>query len=559
MDYKFAFKSFLSIIMVLLISLSISCSSGGGTSTVRTKGPLPDLNVSGSVLNMPMDTISTLDPQLSIYSNSFEIIGCFMDGLMQPGSDGSLQYAVCNDMTVSDDGLLYTFKLRKDCYWSNGEPVTAHDFVYGWQRAIDPATGSEYAFLLSDIAHIKNAVAIQAGLMNPDQLGVKALDDYTFQAELTVPVAYFSQLLYFSTFYPANKAFVEACGETYCTSPETILSNGAFIITSWEPDVSLTLVKNTAYYGASDVKLAGINYTYYDTKDKQLEAYQSGQMDYLLLSKTMIADYKNNPEFRTVDTGFLYYASFNLNDPLVGNKNLRKAITFCIDRDYIANTIIADGSKGSYVPVPSGYAFNSKGQDFSKEGVEYPQYCAYNPELAKQYFEKAKAELGRNNMIIDFLIVNSSSQKNLAESFKQQVESTLPGITIEIKTVDKSAERRKTMSRGEYQIGLTNWGPDYSDPMTYLSMWQLGNTQNVEKYFNPHYEALLARCSDGDLCTKLDERWNALKQAEEMILDDAIMMPMYQGCNSVLISSKVKNIDFYAIALPRVYKRTTKQ
>lgn len=239
------------------------------------KRPLAKKKVSGPILNVSLDaTIDTLDQQVSVYATSFELIGNMIDGLMQMADDGSVKKAVCKDMQVSADGLHYTFKLRDDVFWSNGDPVTAHDFVYGWQRAIDPATNSEYAFMISDIAQIKNATAIQAGQMEPNQLGVRAKDDYTFEVELQTPVSYFEQLLYFCTFYPANQAFIEKCGDKYATSPETCLSNGAFLLTDYKVGAtSISFIKNTAYYDASKIKLGGIHYEVVESGDEEINRW----------------------------------------------------------------------------------------------------------------------------------------------------------------------------------------------------------------------------------------------------------------------------------------------
>ncbi|MBQ3686986.1 MAG: hypothetical protein II932_04065, partial [Treponema sp.] len=238
--------------LLSLLALSfILCGCPGKTTAAGKagkagKGPLPEKSVSGQVLNVALEaSIDTLDQQTAVFATSFELIGNMIDGLMQMADDGSVKKAVCREETVSSDGLKYTFTLRDDVYWSNGEQVTAHDFVYGWQRAIDPATKSEYAFMISDIAQIKNATAIQAGQMDPNQLGVRAVDDFTLEVELQVPVSYFDQLLYFCTFYPANQAFVESCGDKYATSPETCLANGAFILTEYSPSAkSISFMKN---------------------------------------------------------------------------------------------------------------------------------------------------------------------------------------------------------------------------------------------------------------------------------------------------------------------------
>lgn len=541
------------------VVLSLSFLGCGKTAAVQqTKGPLPDKKVSGPILNVALDaTIDTLDQQVSVYATSFELIGNMIDGLMQMADDGSVKNACAKEMQVSADGLHYTFKLRDDVFWSNGEPVTAHDFVYGWQRAIDPKTESEYAFMISDIAQIKNATAIQAGQMEPNQLGVRAKDDYTFEVELQTPVSYFDQLLYFCTFYPANQEFVEKCGNKYATSPETCLANGAFILSDYKPGAtSISFIKNSAYYDASKIKLGGIHYEVINSSDEALRKYQSGQLDFVEISGDAVMKMQNSPEFTPVDSGFLYFLTFNFDDPNFANKNLRLAIANGFDRE-IAARAMADGSAAAYGAVPRGFAFSQSGQDFTPAGVEFPEYCSYNPTLARQYFEKAKQELGKNSLELELLTADGETQVICCESMKKQLEEILDGLTITIKPVEKK-ERRKIMSSGDFQFGLNNWGPDYADPMTYLAMWVTGNSNNMGNYFNPTYNALIASCTDGELCTKIAERWSALKKAEIMIMEDAAISPVYQKCNANLIKSNVKGVAFHAVAINKIYKSTTK-
>jgi len=539
---------------MLFAILLPGCSKTGSAK----KGPLPAKTVNGPVLNVSLEAaIDTLDQQTAVFATAFELIGNMVDGLMQMADDGSVKKAICKDYTMSSDGLKYTFKLRDDVYWSNGEPVTAHDFVYGWQRAIDPATGSEYAFMISDIAQIKNATAIQAGQMDPNQLGVRAVDDYTFEVELQVPVSYFEQLLYFCTFYPANQKFVEKCGDKYATSPETCLANGAFVITEYSPTGrTISFKKNTAYYDAANVKLGGLHYEIISNGDEALRKYQSGQLDFVELSGEAVEKMKSSPEFTPVDSGFLYYLTFNFDDPMFANKNLRRAFTFAIDRERII-TEMADGSAAAYSAIPRGYAFSSTGEDFTPKGIEFPDDCSYNVEKARAHFQQAKRELGVSKFNIQLLTADGETQVIASNSIKHQIEALFPEVNISIKAVPKT-ERRKIMSSGNFQVGLNNWGPDYADPMTYLAMWVTGNDNNQGNYFNPSYNALIASCTDGDLCTRIPERWSALKKAESMIMEDAVISPIYQKCNANLIKKNVRGIAFHAVAINRIYKNTTK-
>ena len=549
-------KHAISYVCVVLLALMLfSC---GKQTSYSAAGRLPDKKVSGSILNVSIDaSIDTLDQQVAVYATSFELIGNMIDGLMQMADDGSVKNACCKEMKVSDDGLHYTFKLRDDVYWSNGDRVTAHDFVYGWQRAIDPATNSEYAFMISDIAQIKNATAIQAGQMDPNQLGVRATDDFTFEVELQTPVSYFEQLLYFCTFYPANQKFIEACGDKYATSPETCLSNGAFLLTDYQVNgTSISFIKNTAYYDADKVKLGGIHYEVISSGEEALRKYQSGQLDFVELSGDAVVKMQNSPEFKPVDSGFLYFLTFNFDDPIFANKNFRLAIANAVDRELIVKEM-ADGSAAAYGAIPRGYTVSQSGQDFTPAGVEFPDLCAYNPSAARQFYEKAKQELRKSSFEIELLTADGEPQVIASKSMKRQIEQNLPGIRVTIKAVPKK-ERRKIMTSGKFQFGLNNWGPDYADPMTYLAMWVTGNSNNMGNYFNPTYNALIASCTDGELCTKINERWAALKRAETMIMEDAAISPIYQKCNANLIKSNVKGIAFHAVAINKIYKNTTK-
>ena len=522
------------------------------------KGPLPEKSVNGAVLNVSIESIyDSLDPQTAVYATSFELIGNMMDGLMQMADDGSVKPAVAKEMKVSSDGLHYTFTLRDDVYWSNGVRVTADDFVYGWQRAIDPALESEYAFMISDIAQIKNARAIQAGQMEVNQLGVRAVDDFTFEVELQVPVSYFEQLLYFCTFYPANREFVEKCGDKYATSPETCLSNGAFLLTEYsEKGNTVSFIKNTAYYDASKVKLGGLHYELVKNGDEALQKYKAGQLDFVELSGSAVDKMKNDSDFKAVDSGFLYFITFNFDDTHFANKNLRKAVTFALDREQIVNEM-ADGSAAAYAAIPKGFAFSKSGQDFTADGIEFPNDCNLDIDKAQAYWQAAKRELSVSSLEVELLTADNETQVIACNSIKRQIEGTLDGLSVRIKTVEKK-ERRKIMSSGQFEFGLNNWGPDYADPMTYLAMWVTGNDNNMGRYFNPTYNALIASCTDGELCTKIQERWSALKRAEAMVMEDAVISPIYQKRNGDLIKPNVKGIAFHAVAINRIYKNTTK-
>ena len=194
-----------------------------------------EMNAQRGTLNIMLETeVQSLDPQVATDGTSFEVIADYTDGLMQMDADGAAVPAIAETYDISEDGKTYTFHLR-DAKWSNGEAVTAADFVFGWQRAVDPATASEYSYMLSDIGQVVNAAEIIAGEKPVTDLGVTAVDDKTLEVQLNVPVSYFLSLMYFPTFYPVNEAFYNTCKDTFGTSPDTVLSNGAFKLTDYQP------------------------------------------------------------------------------------------------------------------------------------------------------------------------------------------------------------------------------------------------------------------------------------------------------------------------------------
>ncbi len=514
----------------------------------------------GKNLNVMIEVeVESLDPQIATDGTSFEVIADFTDGLKQMKADSSVTDALCAGETVSPDGLTYTFKIRDDANWSNGEPVTADDFVFGWQRAVDPKIASEYAYMMSDIGQIKNAAAIEAGKLPVDQLGVKAVDKKTFEVQLDVPVSYFDQILYFPTFYPVNKAFFEKCGDSYATSPSTLLSNGAFIVTDYQPAaVSFKLVKNEKYYDAAKVKLAGLNYQVIKDSQQALLSYKNGDLDIIQLSGDQVDQVKDDPEYKSIGAGYLWYITPNITKvPALKNLNLRKAMNFALDRETIVKSVVKDGSTASFSCVPNQYAFNSKGEDFTPSQTEFADVSAFDKAKALEYYQKAQSELKKKAFKFEMIVDDTEIQQNVAAVIKEELESTLPGLTLNLR-VEPKKQRVKDMQDGTFEVGLTRWGPDYADPMTYLGMWVTNNSNNYGLWSNADYDALIAKCTTGEFCTKPEDRWNAMKQAEKIAMDDVVIYPLYQQANADMIKSAVQGIEFHAIALNRVFKNTVK-
>ena len=513
--------------------------------------------------------VMSLDTNLATDGDSFEVIADCIDGLMQMDAEGAAVPALAESYDLSDDGLTYTFHLR-DAKWSNGTPVTANDFVFAWRRIAQLA--GEYAYMLDEIGNIKGAAEIISGQESDlTTLGVNAEDDKTLVVELNVPVSFFPSLMYFPTFYPINEAFYNSLADgTYGTSPETFLSCGAFLLERYTPGTAdLSLKKNPDYWDADRVKLAGLKYQVVGSSDNALTAFRNGTLDVVMVSGNQVDAAKKDAELskklKVTGAGYMWYLTFsqtekNAQGGMLANKNLRLAISNAIDRDNLVDNYVMDGSLATYTAVPPQFAASATtGEDFSADQNAFADYIGYNPDKAAEYFETAKSELGTDTFTFTMIYGNNEGDEvqKVAQAIKEDVEAALPGLTINLQSMTK-AERLDKMQEDNYDVALTRWGPDYADPMTYLGMWVTNNSNNYGFWSNAEYDQLIADCTTGAYITDYDARWEAMFKAETLVLQEAVIAPLYTKAQANLINPSVQGIDFHPVALNRVYKDTTK-
>ena len=548
----------ISLAAAMTLSL-VACGSKTETTSPEASGNATAAK--GGTLNVMVEVeVASLDPQVATDGTSFEVIADYTDGLKQMDESGKAVDALCANEQVSTDGKTYTFKIRDDAKWSNGDPVTADDFVFGWQRAVDPATASEYSYMLSDIGQVKNAAEIIKGDKPVADLGVTAVDDKTLKVELNVPVSYFDSLLYFPTYYPVNRKFYNSLSAgTFGTSPATVLSNGAFILDSYEPaSLNFTLKKNPDYYDADKVSLDGLNYQVIKDSQQALMSYQNGDLDIVKLSGDQVDQVKDDPELNVVGAGYLWYLTMNGHDvPALNNANMRLAITNAIDRNTIVTDVVKDGSVATYTAVPPQFATGPDGTDFSADQKKFSDVCSDDASKAKTYYDKACSELGQKSFTFELLVEDQTETQNVAAVLKEQLEKNLPGVTLNLK-VEPKKQRVEDIQNGKYQVCLTRWGPDYADPMTYLGMWVTDNDNNYGLWSDKDYDTLIADCTTGKYVTDAKGRWSALGDAEKIVMDQAVIAPIYTKADANMIKTTVKGIQFHPCALNRVYKATTK-
>ena len=513
--------------------------------------------------------VMSLDTNLATDGDSFEVIADCIDGLMQMDKDGAAVPAIAESYDLSEDGLTYTFHLR-DAKWNNGTAVTANDFVFAWRRIAKEA--GEYAYMLDEIGNIKGAAEIISGSESDlTTLGVNAADDKTLVVELNVPVSFFPSLMYFPTFYPINEEFYNSLADgTYGTSPETFLSNGAFVLESYTPGTAnLSVKKNPDYWDADRVKLAGITYQVVGSSDNALTAFRNNTLDVVMISGDQVDAAKKDAalaeKLKVTGAGYMWYLSFsqtekNAEGGMLANANLRLAISNAIDRDNLVDNYVMDGSLATFTAVPPQFAASSTtGEDFSANQDAFTDYVGYNPEKAAEYYEAAKAELGKDSFTFTMIYGNNEGDEvqKVAQAIKEDVEDALPGVVINLQSMTK-AERLDKMQNDNYDIALTRWGPDYADPMTYLGMWVTNNSNNYGFWSNAEFDQLIADCTTGAYITDYDARWDAMFKAETLVMQEAVIAPLYTKANANLITDGVEGIDFHPVALNRVYKDTTK-
>ncbi|SUQ54933.1 peptide ABC transporter substrate-binding protein [Clostridium neonatale] len=549
-------RKILAIISIIALTFSLT-ACGGGTKDSKAEGnneSVEDTSTSGSPLKVQIDAeIASMDPQIATDGISFEVLAAVTEGLYSLSDDGSAVEAIADKVEKSEDGLTYTVTL-KDTKWSNGTPVTAKDFVFAWRRLVDPATASEYSFI-AGIAGIKNADAIVNGEITPDQLGITAKDDKTLVIELDIPVPFFESLMAFPSFFPVNEEFYNKCGDKFATTVDTILCNGAFKVASYEPAATtINLEKNTNYWDADKVQLSGIQYQVIKDSQQTMLSYQNGDLDVATLSGEQVEQFQSDPEFKNIMSGYLWYIASNKKVAGLDNENLRKAISLSYDKEAIVNNILKDGSIKADFLVPTLLATGPDGKDF-RDGTD--TYLSTDKAKALEYYDKAKTELGKDSFEYTMLIDDAESAQNVAQFIQAEIQTNLPGMKINIETLPKK-NRLERLRADDFELGLTRWGPDYADPMTYLDMWITGSPNNYGAWSNTEYDSLIQSAKKGELALDSEKRWEALKKAEKMVMDEAVICPVYQQGNAVMIKKNVSGIEFHSVGINRVYKNTTK-
>ncbi|MGE7872784.1 peptide ABC transporter substrate-binding protein [Bacillus paramycoides] len=487
------------------------------------------------ILNLTeLSEIPSMDASLASDSASSTALNNTMEGLYRTGKDQKRMPGVAEDVQKLDDGKKYIFKLRKDAKWSNGEPVTAKDFVYSWKRAVNPDTKATYSYIMFDI---KNAEKIHKRELPADQLGVKAIDDYTLEVELDNPVPYFIDLTVYPVFYPLNENFVKSQGDKFGLEANTTLYNGPFVMSDWKHEQSFQFKKNPSYWDNKTVKIEEINFNIVKNTSTDVNLYETNAIDRAVLTSEFVDKFRQNPEFQTRKEAGVAYLRFNQNNKYLSNKNLRKAISMSFDRDNIAKVILNNGAIGAYGFVGKDFAEGPNKKDFRAENGNLVET---DSKEAKKLWETAKKELGTDKIELEFLSFDNEDAKKIGEFLKGEMEKNLPGLTIKIKQ-QPFAQKNKLEDSQQYDMAFGIWAPDFPDPISYLDMFVTNGSQNKTGYSNPKYDELILKAKTD---TKdLQARWNNLLEVEKILIkEDAVIAPIFQKGSAYVVKGAVKDI-----------------
>ncbi|ANN35528.1 peptide ABC transporter substrate-binding protein [[Bacillus thuringiensis] serovar konkukian] len=529
---------------ILVLSIALTACSGNGEKKANSEGKKSESkSTTKQVLNLlETSEIPSMDPSKATDSVSFIVLNNVMEGLYRLDKDNKPNPGVATSYLKSDDGKKYTFNLRKDAKWSNGDQVTAKDFVFAWQRLLDPNTGAEYAFIMYDI---KNAKEINEGKIPADSLGVKAIDDYTLEVELVNAIPYFVELTSFPSFYPQNEKVVKEKGDKFGLEAENSVYNGPFSLAEWKHEQGWKYKKNDQYWDKKTVKLEEINVNVVKELSTRVNLYESGQADRVGLQAEYVDKYKSNKdEFKTELDPSTFFLRLNQKrdgqDTPLKNLKLRQAITKGFDKQSLATVILNDGSKPADFLVPETLAIGPDNKDFRKTFGMSLKDVTYDPIEAKQLWEEAKKELNTEQVTLELLNYDTDNAKKIGEYLKEQLETNLPGLTINLKN-QPFKQKLKLETEQNYDISYAGWGPDYPDPMTFIDMFETTNSHNQMSYSNKEYDEIVKKGKD-ELLADVQIRWEQLGKAEELLLKDAAIAPMFQRGNSYLLRPYVHDI-----------------
>ena len=483
----------------------------------------------------------TLDPQLNSASDGSNYIKHLFEGLMKYGWNGEgIVPGAAEKYEISDDGLVYTFYIRQDAKWSDGQDLTADDFVYTMKRLVDPATAAPYAGDMGK--YIKNGLAITTGEKPVDDLAVKAIDAKTIEITLEQPCAWFLEIMAFPTYYPVRKDIIEANGDTWTTDPATLIGNGAYTLESYVMDEEIVMVPNANYYDVDKLVAKRICFKLITDPNAKLAAMRAGELDWCDDYPTEeLASVQAEGLFHTEAQLGTYYVNINNKKAPFDDARVRKALQLAIDPNYLAETV----TQGTYLPatdfVGGGFVADD-GSDFGEYDtvIDRSDYQA-NIAKAKELLAEAGYPNGEGFPTVSYCTNVSGVHVPTAEALAYMWKENL-GINVEIEQMEWNvflAARRN----GEHTLARDGWVADYGDPSNLLDLFTSYSGNNSTFYSNPEFDKLMEAAA---ATTDLKEHFELMHQAEKLAVgDEACCIPVYYYATTWIAIPQITGVTTY--------------
>lgn len=543
------FRKILAMVMALalLCATFTACGDTSGTSssagTSSTASETGDSSAaeegetatggSGGTLNMrnTMEPTS-LNTLLATYAYDFTPINAMIECLYRDDENDVPQPAGAETVDISDDKLVYTFHLREDATWSNGDPVVATDYEFAWQQALNPEVASDYAYMLY---FIHNAEPYFNGKVEWSEVGVKVIDDYTLEVTLDNPLPYATDLFAFPTLAPINQKFYEEVGaDKYATDAEYFCCNGMYELTEWSHNSQIVFQKREDYWNADAVGPDEIVYKIITDSQAGLNSYLSREIDYTDLDSGEVVQQAEAAGFEVgvKPARSSYYLIVNTEDEFMSNQNLRLALAYAVDKQALIDTVYQNDNQPmtSFTPPAIMGANESSFQEalVAERGEMYPGNG--DLEKAQEYLQAALEELGCTaaDLTLSIDCADDSLRRNCATFLQEQWRQNLglENITVNsMQTKQVSANRQS----GDYCMSLGGWSPDYNDAINFLDLWVTDGGNNDSFWSNTEYDELIAKAT-----AEADEevRQQYLFDAEEILAAEMPIIPLYWQCQN---------------------------
>ncbi len=494
--------------------------------TDATAAPAAEQNL---VVNVGPDP-DTIDPALNSAVDGATLIIHAFEGLYTLDDKGTPIPGQAESVDISDDGLTYTFHLRDGLKWSDGQPLTANDFVYSWNRAISPDTAADYAYMFEAIKGFDEG-----------KLDVTAKDDKTLVVTLNSKTPYFLELTAFPTFSPVRQDIVEADPESWATKVDTYIGNGPYKMTDWVPGSYITYTKNENYWNYAALGPDTIKFVLMADDASILNAYMNGD---ILFADSMpndeISTWQDKADFHKQGQLGTYYVSFNVTKAPLDNKLVREALTLAVDRDYIAVQIGQAGQVPAGAFVPIGMTDAEAGKEFRDVGGDYydPTASGYaaNLQKAKDLLAEAGYPNGEGLPTLEYLYNEGTGHQQIGEALQSMWAEI--GVKVDLVSQEWSTFLN-SRKNGDYEIARNGWLADYNDPITFLDMWITGSGNNDAQWSNAKYDDLISQVKAS---SDPAERMKLMHQAEDLIFDDWMLCPIYYYVDIYLQNPKVEGV-----------------